>query len=145
LAPPAFAPTPTNGLRPLREALAGRAEVLALREVVEDLLAVCVLLAWPDGLRAPQEGVEELLERGSGRPLLFAPLPLPRLPLLAEAPACAPLRFPLESAAALGVQRAAEAERPLLVARASAGRESEAPRRAGRLAEEACAGLRSRE
>jgi hypothetical protein len=137
-AAPALLPTASSGFRPLREALVGRAEPLPLREVALDLPAAGALLEWPLALRPLQDGAADLLVRDSGLPLLFAPFPL--FPLAEE-----PARFPFDSAAALGLQRAGEAERPPLVARALAGRESEALRRAGRLAEEDCAGLRSRE
>jgi hypothetical protein len=140
LALPAFAPTASNGFLPLREALEGRVEAPPLRGLALDFTAACVLLAWPFALRPPQDGEDGLLARVSGLEFPFEPLPF-----LAEEPVWAPLRFPLASAATLGVQRAEEADRPPLAVRESAGRESEAPRRAERPEVAACAGLRSRE
>jgi hypothetical protein len=142
LAAPAFAPTVDNGFRPLREALAGRAEPVLLREVALDLPAAAVA---PLTLRSPRNGEDDLLALVSGLPLLFAPLPLLRLPFFTAELEWEPLRFPFVSAAALGLQRDGALARPPLVARELDGRESDALRLAGRLAEEACAGLRSRE
>jgi hypothetical protein len=78
------------------------------------------------------------------------PFPLLRDPFAELEAACAPVRLPLVGLAPLAFQRAPEAGREPLAERAAAGRAEEflvsgPERRAVRLPEELCAGLRSRE
>src|ERR1039458_6195761 len=145
---PALAPAASAGLRLLpREALAPRTGLLAPREVVADFPAGLEPLELT--LRCPQAGAGELAERVPEAPLAGRaagrPFPLEGLPLFEAVPAWASLRLPWAPAPALVLQRAVEADRAPLAGRTPAGRESEATRRAGRLPEDDCAGLRSRE
>lgn len=141
---PAFVPAARVVFR-LPPGRAGRAVVLeSLLRGALPLPAALAVLAWPPfrELHAGPEGLAErvpeapLVGRPAGRALLLDPF------LLVEA---VPLRLPFVPEAVFGFQRAAEAGRAPLAVREPAGRESAPVRRAGRLLEEDCAGLRSRE